>query len=152
MKGNHDVRCQSAPPLLITQSVISKSCFVLFFKPFKKGLLYSSSFFLSFFLPFFLSLSLSLSLSLFLSFLAVLGLCCCTWALVVAVCGLSISGSRALEHRLSSGGAQTQLLHSMWDLPRLGLEPVSPALAGRFSTTAPSGKSQEGTSLMLPKY
>ena len=30
----------------------------------------------------------------------------------------------------------------MWDLPRPGLEPVSPALAGRFSTTAPSGKPQ----------
>ena len=29
----------------------------------------------------------------------------------------------------------------MWDLPRPGLEPVSPALAGRFSTTAPPGKS-----------
>ena len=28
----------------------------------------------------------------------------------------------------------------MWDLPRPGLEPVSPALAGRFSTTAPAGK------------
>ena len=28
----------------------------------------------------------------------------------------------------------------MWDLPRPGLEPVSPALAGRFSTTAPRGK------------
>ena len=28
----------------------------------------------------------------------------------------------------------------MWDLPRPGLEPVSPALAGRFSTTAPPGK------------
>ena len=31
----------------------------------------------------------------------------------------------------------------MWDLPRPGLEPVSPALAGRFSTTAPPGKPQE---------
>ena len=30
----------------------------------------------------------------------------------------------------------------MWDLPRPGLEPVSPALAGRFSTTAPPGKSR----------
>ena len=29
---------------------------------------------------------------------------------------------------------------SMWDLPGPGLEPVSPALAGRFSTTAPPGK------------
>ena len=28
----------------------------------------------------------------------------------------------------------------MWDLPRPGLEPMSPALAGRFSTTAPPGK------------
>ena len=28
----------------------------------------------------------------------------------------------------------------MWHLPRPGLEPVSPALAGRFSTTAPPGK------------
>ena len=28
----------------------------------------------------------------------------------------------------------------MWDLPGPGLEPVSPALAGRFSTTAPPGK------------
>ena len=28
----------------------------------------------------------------------------------------------------------------MWDLPRPGLEPTSPALAGRFSTTAPPGK------------
>ena len=28
----------------------------------------------------------------------------------------------------------------MWDLPRSGLEPVSPALAGRFLTTVPPGK------------
>ena len=36
--------------------------------------------------------------------------------------------------------AQAQLLRGMWDLPRPGLEPVSPALAGRLSTTAPPGK------------
>ena len=30
----------------------------------------------------------------------------------------------------------------MWDLPRPGLEPTSPALAGGFLTTAPPGKSQ----------
>ena len=30
----------------------------------------------------------------------------------------------------------------MWDPPRPGLEPVSPALAGRLSTTAPPGKPQ----------
>ena len=28
----------------------------------------------------------------------------------------------------------------MWDLPGPGLEPMSPALAGRFLTTAPPGK------------
>ena len=33
-----------------------------------------------------------------------------------------------------------RLLCGMWDLPRPGLEPVSPALAGRLSTTAPPGK------------
>ena len=30
---------------------------------------------------------------------------------------------------------------AMWDLPGLGIEPVSPALAGRFLTTGPPGKS-----------
>ena len=28
----------------------------------------------------------------------------------------------------------------MWDLPKPGIEPMSPALAGRFLTTEPSGK------------
>ena len=31
----------------------------------------------------------------------------------------------------------------MWDLPGPGLEPMSPALAGGFLTTAPPGKSRE---------
>ena len=51
-----------------------------------------------------------------------------------------IAGHRLQTRRLSSCGSQAQLLHGMWDLPRPGLEPVSPALAGRFSTTAPPGK------------
>ena len=62
-------------------------------------------------------------------------------SLVVAR-GLSSCGSRALERSLSSCGPRAQLLRSMWTLPRSGLEPVSPALAGRFLTTAPPGKSQ----------
>ena len=33
----------------------------------------------------------------------------------------------------------------MWDLPGPGLEPVSPALKGRFLTTAPPGKSRRKT-------
>ena len=56
-------------------------------------------------------------------------------------CGLSTCGTQALECRLSSCGAWAQLLYGMWDLPRPGIEPVSPALAGKFSTTAPPGKS-----------
>ena len=39
-----------------------------------------------------------------------------------------------------SCGARAQLLCSMWDLPRPGLEPVSPVLAGGFLTTVPPGK------------
>ena len=58
---------------------------------------------------------------------------------------LTIAASLVAEHRLqtcrlSSCGSRAQLLRGMWDLPRLGLEPVSPALAGRLSTTAPPGK------------
>ena len=41
----------------------------------------------------------------------------------------------------SSCGAQALLLCGMWDLPGPGLELMSPALAGRFLTTAPPGKS-----------
>ena len=64
----------------------------------------------------------------------------------IAVRGpLTIAASLVAEHRiqtrrLSSCGARAQLLRGMWDLPRPGLEPVSPALAGGFLTTAPPGK------------
>ena len=50
------------------------------------------------------------------------------------------AGHRLQTRRLSSCGSRAQPLRGMWDLPRPGLEPVSPALAGRFSTTAPPGK------------
>ena len=86
--------------------------------------------------------------------MAVLGLRFCARAfscgergpLFIAVRGpLTIAASLVAEHRLptrrlSSCGSRAQLLHGTWDLPRPGLEPVSPALAGRFSTTAPPGK------------
>ena len=64
------------------------------------------------------------------------------WASVVAACRLSSCGTRALECRLSSCGARVQLLHGMWDPPRPGIEPASPALSGGLLTTAPPGKSQ----------
>ena len=60
---------------------------------------------------------------------------------VVVAHGLSSCGLQALERRLSSCGTQAQLLCGMWDLPGPGLEPMSPALAGRFLTTVPPGKS-----------
>ena len=72
---------------------------------------------------------------------------CSEWGpLFIAVRGpLTIAASLVEEHRLqtrrlSNRGSRAQLLRGMWDLPRPGLEPVSPALAGRFSTTAPPGK------------
>ena len=90
-------------------------------------------------------------------FMAVLGLRFCARAfsscgergpLFIAVCGpLTIAASLVAEHRLqmrrlSNCGSRAQLLRGMWDRPRPGLEPMSPALAGRFSTTAPPGKPQ----------
>ena len=62
---------------------------------------------------------------------------------LVVVHGLLIAvASLVVEHGLSSCGSRAWLLHSMWDLPRPGLEPVFPELAGGFLTTAPPGKSQ----------
>ena len=99
-------------------------------------------------------LFISLFLFIYL-FMAVLGLhfcarafsSCSKWGpLFIAVRGpLTIVASLVAEHRLqtrrlSNCGSRAQLLRGMWDLPRPGLEPVSPALAGRFSTTVPPGK------------
>ena len=66
--------------------------------------------------------------------------------LFIAVRGpLIIVASLVAEHRLqtrrlSNRGSRAQPLRGMWDPPRPGLEPASPALAGRLSTTAPPGK------------
>ena len=80
-------------------------------------------------------------------FLAVLGLRFCARAF--SSCGkrgplfiavrwpLTITASLVAEHRpqmrrLSSCGSQAQLLCGMWNLPRPGLKPAFPALAGRL--------------------
>ena len=66
----------------------------------------------------------------------------------IAVLGpLTIAASLVAEHRLqtcrlSNCGSRVQPLRGMWDPPRPGIEPSSPTLAGRFSTTAPPGKPQ----------
>ena len=80
-------------------------------------------------------------------FLAVVGLrCCAGFSLVVAggyccsSAGFNSCGSWALGHTLNSCGTLAQLLCGTWDLPGLGIEPMSPALAGRFFTTEPPGK------------
>ena len=103
---------------------------------------------------FFFNFFLKIYLFLFI-FLGVLGLRFCARAF--SSCGergplfiavrrpLTVAASLVAEHgpqtlRLSSCGARAQLLHGMWDLPRPGLEPVSPALAGRLPITAPPGK------------
>ena len=87
--------------------------------------------------------------------MAVLGLRFCARAfpscgkqgpLFIAVRGpFTIAASPVAEHRLqmrrlSNCGSRAQPLRGTWDLPRPGLEPVSPALASGFSTTAPPGK------------
>ena len=44
------------------------------------------------------------------------------------------------------------LLQNMWDLPETGIEPISPASAGRFLTTGPPGKSKDAVFLVHPYY
>ena len=63
------------------------------------------------------------------------GFSCC------GVQALGIQASVVVARRLSSCGAWVQLLRETWDLPRPRIKPVSPELAGGFSTTAPPGKS-----------
>ena len=54
---------------------------------------------------------------------------------LVAVCGLLIAvASLVVEHRLSCSS-------TCEDLPRPGIEPLFPMLAGRFFVTDPPGKS-----------
>ena len=56
-----------------------------------------------------------------------------------AACGLSSCGALALHSSLSDCGTWAELLRGMWDLPKSGTEPMSPALTGRFFTTEPPG-------------
>ena len=68
----------------------------------------------------------------------------------LTIAATPVAGHRLQMRRLSSCGSWAQLLRGMWDPPRPGLEPVSPALAGRFSTTAPPGKPQSGCFFTSP--
>ena len=73
---------------------------------------------------------------------------CCEWGLLFIVghrllvvvtslvVELSSCSSGVLELRLSS------VFSCMWNLTGPGIEPLSPALVDRFSSTVPPGKSQ----------
>ena len=104
-------------------------------------------------------------------FVAVLGLHCCAracsscgepgppsscgvWASHCS--GFSRCGAQALgTWAYNSCGTQAYLLLSMWDLPRPGIEPMSPALADGFLTIGSTRKSL-GQSLslgiLIPKH
>ena len=58
-------------------------------------------------------------------------------ASVVATRGLSSCSSQSLKRRLRSSDTPAYLLCGTGDLPRPGIQPVSPALAGIFFTTEP---------------
>ena len=61
--------------------------------------------------------------------------------LFIAVHGpLTVAAFLVVEHKLQPRRLSSCGSRGIWDLPRPGLEPLSPALAGRFSTTAPPGK------------
>ena len=70
------------------------------------------------------------------------GVSCCSRVRVSIVVegGLDSCGSLDLQHRLNSCGTQAQQLCGMWDLPRSGIEPRTPELAGGFFITKPPGK------------
>ena len=55
----------------------------------------------------------------------------------VATRGFSSWGSWALQHRLNSVAHGFWLFQGIWDLPRSGIDPMSPALTGRFFTEPP---------------
>ena len=79
----------------------------------------------------------------FVLFPVVLGLCCCVWALSLAVvtaagCVASLlrsTGSGVC--RLQWRGAQASFPLSTWNLPGPAIEPASPHLAGSFLATVP---------------
>ena len=99
--------------------------------------------------------------------MAVLGPCLCAKAfpsrgkrgppLITVRGSLTIAASPVAEHRLqtrrlSNCGSRAQPLRGMWVPPRPGLEPMSPAPAGRLSTTAPPGKPLKDFFLLFPIF
>ena len=65
------------------------------------------------------------------------------WSTASRISRVNSFGSQALEHRLNNCGAQAQLLHGMWDLPRPGIEPEALTLQGGVFNPKPPGKPRE---------
>ena len=88
----------------------------------------------------------------------------CELSLVVAIRGYSQGAMQGLliavaslvvehglwAHGLSSCTLQAWLTFGKWDIPRSGIKPMSAALAGRFLTTAPPGKSLPTNNAHVP--
>ena len=67
-------------------------------------------------------------------------------------------GSVVVVHRRTYNTTVVVLPHGMWDLPRPGIKPMSPALTDKFLSIAPPEKSQaffalDGNQpLVLPEF
>ena len=74
------------------------------------------------------------------------------YELLIAVASLDVE-HRLQARGLSSCGTRAYLLCVMWKLPEPGIEPVSPALAGRLLPTVPPGKSSKllFSNIRIPK-
>ena len=71
--------------------------------------------------------------------MTVLGLCCCLPAFL-QFCGVGFSLQWFLLLQSKLQGLWAQSPSNIWNLPRPGIKPVSPAQAGVFLTSGPSGK------------
>ena len=93
-------------------------------------------------------------------FWAVLGLRCCVGFSLLGQAGATLYCGARATHCSVFSGCRAQALESMgsvavaqrlscpeacWNVPGPGIEPGSPALAGRFLTTGPQGKSESWT-------
>ena len=63
------------------------------------------------------------------------------WLLLLWSAGLGFRAAAVVACWFSSLSSRAQLLRGTWDPPRSWIEPMSLTLAGRLSTTVPSGKS-----------
>ena len=79
------------------------------------------------------------------SAVAVCGLLIAVASLALELSGFSSGSTQTLEHRLSSCGTWAKMSRGMWDIPILGIKPVSPASVGGFFTIEPPGMPHYGS-------